>query len=61
MWVPKTVESGKVPGKGRIRANIEKLSRRVPKKGRINVSTEKYYNLGEYLEKGRINVSTEKW
>ena len=28
------VESGRLPAKGRIRASIEKLSRRVPKKGR---------------------------
>ena len=28
--------------KGRIRASIEKLSRRVPEKGRIWVSTEKW-------------------
>ena len=45
------VESGRVPGKGRIRANIEKLSRRLPKKGRISVSTEKWQNPGEYQEK----------
>ena len=45
------VESGRVPGKGRIRASIEKLSRRVPEKGRISVSTEKWENPGEYLQK----------
>ena len=43
--------SGSVPGKGRIRASVEKLSRRVPEKGRICVCTEKWQNLGEYLEK----------
>ena len=45
------VEYGRVPGKGRIRAIIEKLSRRVPKNGRIYMSTEKWYNMGEYREK----------
>ena len=45
------VEFGRVPGKGRIRASIEKLSREVPKKGRIYVSTEKWWNPGEYREK----------
>ena len=44
------VESGRVPGKGRIRASIEKQSQRVPKKGRIKVSTEKWKNSGEYRE-----------
>ena len=34
------VESERVPGKGRIRTSIEKLSRRVREKGRISVSTE---------------------
>ena len=34
------VESERVPGKGRIRTRIEKLSRRVREKGRISVSTE---------------------
>ena len=45
------VECGRVPGKGTIRAIIEKLSRRVPEKGRICVSTEKWQNPGEYREK----------
>ena len=44
-------ESGRVPGKGRIRASIEKLSRQVLEKGRIYVSNENWSNLGEYLEK----------
>ena len=44
-------ESGRVLGKGRIRAIIEIVSRRVPEKGRIGVSTEKWKNLGEYQEK----------
>ena len=37
----KRVEAGRVPGKGRIRASIEKLSRRLQKNDRINVSIEK--------------------
>ena len=45
------VESGRVPGKGRIRATIEKLSWIVPEKGRISVSTEKWWNPDEYREK----------
>ena len=54
------VESGRVPGKGRICASIEKLFERVLEKGRISVSTEKWSNPGKYPEKGRISVSTEK-
>ena len=34
------VESGRVPGKGRMRASIERMSRRIAEKGRIYVSTE---------------------
>ena len=45
------VESGRVPGKGRIKASIEKLFRGVPKNGRISVSTEKWKNRGEYRAK----------
>ena len=45
------VESGRVPGKGRIRASSEKLSRWVSEKGRISVSSEKWQNPGEYREK----------
>ena len=44
-------ESGRVPGKGRIRASTKNLSERVPKNGRISVSTEKLSNRGEYGEK----------
>ena len=47
----KMVESVQVPGKGRIRASIEKLFRWVLEKGPINVSTEKWKNPGEYHEK----------
>ena len=36
------VVSGRGPGKGRIRATIEKLSGRVSEKVRISVSTEKW-------------------
>ena len=43
-------ESRRVPGKGRIRASIEKLSGGVSKYGRISESTEKRYNPGEYRE-----------
>ena len=43
-------ESGSVPGKGRIRASVEKLSRGVPEKGPICVSTEKCQNQGQYRE-----------
>ena len=38
----KMVESGRVPGKGRIRTSIEKLSPRLTEKCRICVSTEKW-------------------
>ena len=43
--------SGSVPGKGRIRAGVEKLSRRVPENGRISVNTEKWYHPSHYREK----------
>ena len=61
------VESGRVLGKGRIRASIGKLSRRVQKNGRINVipkndriraSTGKMQNPYEYRK--TVRVSTEK-
>ena len=53
------VESGRVVGKGRIRATIEKLLGRVSENGRIRASTK---NLsGRVSEKGRMSVSTEKW
>ena len=45
------VESGRVPGKGRISASTKKLSGRVSKNGRISVSTGKWLNPGEYREK----------
>ena len=53
------VESGRVLGKGRIRASIEKVSGRVPEKGRISVITEKWLNPGEYWEMVEsVRVST---
>ena len=45
------VEYGRVPGKTRIRASIEKLSRRVLDKGQICMSTEKWWIPAEYGEK----------
>ena len=45
------VESGRVQGKGRIRANTKKLSGQVPKNGRISASTGKMYIPDEYREK----------
>ena len=45
------IESGRAPGKGIIRASIEKLSERVPKNGRIRVSTAKLMDSGEYRDK----------
>ena len=44
-------ESGRVPGKARMRASIEKVSRRVLQNRRMSVSTEKWKNLGGYREK----------
>ena len=60
------VQSGRVPGIGRIPTSVEKLSRRVPKNGRICVSTEKWKNMGEYweeLESVRVskNCLGEHW
>ena len=53
------VESGRVPGKGRIRENTKKLFERVSEKGRICAIIEKLS--GRVSEKGRIIVSTGKW
>ena len=62
------VEYVRVPGKARIRASIEKLSRRVPEKGRICMSTENggirpstgtRYNPCEYRK--TFPASNEKW
>ena len=45
------IESGRVPGKGRIRASTEKLFEPVPKNGIIRVSTGKWKDLGENRDK----------
>ena len=45
------VESGRVPGEGRLRATFEKLPGRVSEKDRINVSTRNLENPGEHREK----------
>ena len=45
------IESGRVPGNGRICASNEKHCRQVLKNGRISVSTRKWSNPGEYREK----------
>ena len=57
------LESGRVPGKGRIRASVEKLSRRVPKiveSGRLLEKSKICANTGNLsggvLENGRIIV-----
>ena len=46
------VESGRVPGKGRIRASIEKLSRGVPEKGSNLCKYRKMVEFGRVPEKG---------
>ena len=43
-------EFGRLSGKGRIRASIEKQSGRLPKMGGINVTTGKSLNPSEYRE-----------
>ena len=43
--------SGYVPGKGRIRASVKKLSRRVPETGRMSANTEKWYHPSHYRKK----------
>ena len=53
------VESGRVLGKVRRRASIEKVSRRVSEKGQISVSIEKWLNPGGYREMVEsVRVST---
>ena len=54
-------ESGRVLGKGRIRAIIEIVSRRVPEKGLISVSVKKWKNPGEYREKVESVRVSKKW
>ena len=43
--------SGSVPGKGKIRASVEKLSRGVLEKARMGVTTQKWHHPGQYQEK----------
>ena len=43
-------KSGPILGSGRIRASIEKLTRRVPEKLTISVNTEKWWNPGQYRD-----------
>ena len=54
------VESGRVPGKGRVSTSIEKLSQRIQKMGRIYVSTDKMVESGQVPGTGRIPASIEK-
>ena len=56
----KMVESGRVPGKGRIRASIEKVSRRVPKKGSNQCKYRKMVESSRVPGKCRIRASVEK-
>ena len=53
------VESGRVPGKGRISATIEKLLGRVLEKGRIS-EYRKMVESGRVPAKGRIRATIEK-
>ena len=56
----KMVESGRVPGNGRIRLSIEKLSRRVPQKRSNQCEYRKIVESQRVPEKGRIRPSMEK-
>ena len=51
------VKSGRVPGKGKIRASIEKLFEQVQEKGRISVSTQKMVESRRVPKKGLISMS----
>ena len=53
------VESGRVPGKGRIRTSIEKLSPRLPQKGSNLCEYRKMGESGRVPGKGRIRASIE--
>ena len=55
----KLVESGRVTGKTRIRASIEKIFRRETENGRIRASIEKLFE--RVPRKGSISVCSEKW
>ena len=54
------VESGRVPGKGRIRVSIDKLSRRVSKKGSNLCEYRKMVESRSVPGKGRIRATIEK-
>ena len=54
------VESGPVPGSGRIRVSTEKLTRRVPEKLKVKVNKEQMVESGEVPGSRRIRASTEK-
>ena len=54
------VESGRLLGKGRIRASIEKLSSRVPKKRSNQCEYRKIVESGRVPGKYRIGPSIEK-
>ena len=53
-------ESGRVPGKGNIRASVEKLSERVPERGRNSVTTLKSEEFGRVPGKGRVRASIDE-
>ena len=54
------VESGRVPGKGRIRTSIEKLSPASTRKGPNLCEYRKVVESGRVPGKGRIRTSIEK-
>ena len=56
----KIVESGRVAGKGRIRASIGKLFGRVPAKGSNHCEYRKMVQSERVPGKGRIRASIEK-
>ena len=45
------IESGRVPGKGRIHASTEKLSEQIPNNGRFTISTGKWKDSGQNRDK----------
>ena len=53
-------ESGSVPGKGRVHASVEKLSRREPEKESNLCEYRKMAESGRVLGKGRIRALIEK-
>ena len=54
------VESGRVPGKGRIRAGIEKTVSTNTEKGSNECEYRKMVESGRVPKKGRIRASIEK-